>query len=93
MTDDKFVPLDLYLETVKKLFDVIQDLNVAMLGLRHALMNVKAQDLPVTADYLRDIDTNIRQDPRIKAGYENYTRLFFIRAKAHSCKNFRAYTC
>ena len=75
MTDDNKVPLDLYVATVKKLLLLIQNLTVGMLGLRHVVMNVKAQDLPVTADYLRGVDANIRQDPRIQSGFEAIERI------------------
>lgn len=77
------------MDTVKKLLSVIQDLNVGMLGFRHALMNVKAQDLPVTADYLRDVDANIRKDPRIKAGFEAIERFSTVMEIHEFLKKFQ----
>jgi len=66
MADEQYVPVSAFATTVKILLGMIHDLTVAMQVQRVALMNLKAEDLPASSEYLQGLEPGIRQIPHLQ---------------------------
>jgi hypothetical protein len=66
MPDEPFVPVSAFATTTKILLGMIHDLTIAMQVQRVALMNLKAEDLPVRAEYFQGLEPGIRKLPELQ---------------------------
>jgi hypothetical protein len=66
MADEQYVPVSAFATTVKILLGMIHDLTVAMQVQRVALMNLKAEDLPASPEYLQSLEPGIRKLPELQ---------------------------
>ena len=70
MPEPQYVPLQEHVATVKMLLALIHNLAVEMQVQRVALMNAKPEELPLSAEYLKELHAKILADPRFRATKE-----------------------
>jgi hypothetical protein len=88
MADEKYVPLELFMTTVKVLCSQITDLTVSVLVLRAALM--QSHRLPIPVEELMRLDALAGERPGIRSAREAIARLDVNTTEALSqlLKNF-----